>query len=550
MKTSSPKILIYMSCYNHEKFVREAMDSIVGQTYENWELFVVNDGSTDATGDILATYTDPRIHYFDFKTNTQYVGAACFLTATCKEIEADYIACMSSDDKWEINKLEKQIEILMTHPEYKACLTWDKIIFSGSNEGMYKNNTQYSHKKNRNRFEWLVSLLLNGNCFNSCSMLMDKNIFYELDTININYRQLGDYRIWLKLAEKYPFYLLEEELTYYRRHDTNLSETSTSTEIAIRIFNEQYLIIREIMIPMEKDTFRRTFYRLLPYVECNTEEELLAEKFMVLMMHNSSSVLEQVAMDIYYAHCNSEKFISILEDLYDFSRADFFNLTGKGGLQTKLFPDIRNGKNWFSPATILLSAINACKLNEQTLHLYRYNTLFGLWDYSQLYDNRQSFHLILNFITDLRERRKKMLKSNHVLFLVAQSSTYDFSSLIHKKKAEGNECYIAFIPSIMDSMNGNCYRQASAEDAEVLPLYDPEEHSLRFAFDYSKPVDSIYYIDCISNEYESRNMAEGYSLNVEYHAILNQEIHDSLLSSDERVLQIMHSIEIYNEEVS
>lgn len=82
-----PKIGIYMSCYNHEPYVREAMDSIIGQTYKNWVLYVVNDASTDATGDILATYQDERIHYYDFKENTQYVGATNFLQSLLRDVD-------------------------------------------------------------------------------------------------------------------------------------------------------------------------------------------------------------------------------------------------------------------------------------------------------------------------------------------------------------------------------------------------------------------------------------------------------------------------------
>lgn len=203
---NSPKVLIYMCCYNHEKFVREAMDSIIGQTYRNWELFVVNDASTDDTGKILASYQDERVHFFDFATNTKFVGASNFLQDLMKDVEADYIATMSSDDKWELDKLECQIKTLQNHPEYKACFTWDKILFEYDDK-TYKSRTDYSHRENKNRYEWFLQFFLYGNCLNACSMLMDKTVFYELGRMNQSFFSLADYRLWIRLVSKYPFYL-------------------------------------------------------------------------------------------------------------------------------------------------------------------------------------------------------------------------------------------------------------------------------------------------------------------------------------------------------
>ena len=101
------KVAIYMSCYNHEKYVTDAVNSILNQTYPNLELYMVNDSSTDETGKILEQFRDERIHYFDFKENTKFAGASAFLQKLIKNSDADYVACMASDDMWREDKLEK-----------------------------------------------------------------------------------------------------------------------------------------------------------------------------------------------------------------------------------------------------------------------------------------------------------------------------------------------------------------------------------------------------------------------------------------------------------
>lgn len=115
---------------------------------------------------------------------------------------------MASDDMWREDKLEKQICFLTEHPEYKACFTWDKIIFSAE-RNEYRGNKDYSHKENASRFDWLYYFFCVGNCINCNSMFMEKEVFFEIGGVNNYYLQLADYRAWMKLAERYPFYLMK-----------------------------------------------------------------------------------------------------------------------------------------------------------------------------------------------------------------------------------------------------------------------------------------------------------------------------------------------------
>lgn len=545
MDKRMPKVTIFMSCYNHEKYVGEAIDSIIGQTYENWELYVVNDGSTDRSGEIIASYKDERIHYFDFKVNTQFVGAFNFLMDVCGKSDSDYIAGLSSDDKWEKDKLEKQLEVMLAHPEYKACFTWDKVIFSAENRGMYANATTYSHWKNRNRYEWVNIFFVNGNCLNACSMLADKSVFYELGTMNQYYRQLSDFRLWYFLVRKYPFFLMEEELTYYRRHETNISEATP--EVRIRDSNEGYKITKEVFLSMDKETLRRSLYRHLPYMICDTEEELIAEKF-ILLLRYPSYVYEQIAIEFYFDHCNNKRFISIMEDKYSFGTQDFLNLSGKAGMLTCGNPSIREGHKVLTPALVLLNAIDSGKLREDSLDQYRYSTMFDLWNLTNTYEGgRQQFERIRKLVMDLQDKRRGQEK-HKVLFLIAQSCKWDFSPVIQERMKEGAECYIAFVPSWEEAMKGdyNDLPDRKVEGVEMLSLYDRTEHSLYFSFELSKEVDSIYYVDCIDEEYECYNMASGYSLAVDYHCMINNETYWTLSQNDDSILAMMRDIEIYD----
>lgn len=544
---NTPKVVIFMSCYNHEAYVREAMDSVINQTYPNWELYVVNDASTDNTGKILETYKDERIHYYDFKENTAFIGAASFLQDLLVEVEAKYINIFSSDDKWDIHKLQKQVEILESCPEYKCCFTWDKLIFESEND-YYQNLSDYSHRENDNRYEWINQFYYYGNCMNACSALMDKEVFYELGTMNQNYRQLADFRLWFRLACKFPFYILQEELTYYRRHSANLS--IESQESNVRSGNEHYRIIWELFNEINNDTFYRAFYKQLPYSSYNTEEDFLAAKFIVLVNRHTYQA-EQVAIDFYLKNCGNQAFIDILQDKYDYKPQNFLFLTGNGGMQYRLINKVHGSKSEqeyeydVTPADILVNSITAQKLNADNITDYSYVMLLDLADkigMGELFEN------ISNWIFQIRSVKFQEQKSKKVVFIMGEGSEFDIlnemSDVIEDKL---NECYYSIIPTRSHmfqldkkfELTGGCYSES--DGVSYVSVYDEEEHCLKLL----KDADIIYYIDCINDNYEFFDIMAGCSLAVEQNGIMNIERYQDMIRQNSEVLKLFDTVFTY-----
>lgn len=544
-----PKIAVYMSCYNHEKYVGEAVDSILNQTYSNLELFIVNDGSTDGTGKILESYKDERVHYFDFKKNTKFVGAANFLQELIRDLDFDYIATIASDDMWEKDKLEKQVDILINHPEYKACFTWDKIIYSAERDE-YKSNREYSHKENANRFDWMYYFYKHMNCLNACSMLMDKDCFYEIGRMNENFIQLGDFRAWVLLVEKYPFYLIKEELTIYRRHETNLSNQVVS--VCMRTGNELYYIWREVLLPLKKEIFRRVFYRDLVYVRCDSLEDLLAEKFYILFCGAVLSNMKlQVAMDLYFYYCSNKRFVSILENKYSFSSKDFIALTGNAGLEYAINAFVGNevihqeieDVNWYSPGIILLDAIEKQELNEKTLMEYRYTTLLDIYGQTRTYDEGDE-----QFLNVKRTISKLRSLTNHgdkrkVLFIIAVNSSYDIQNCVREDALKVDLVHVGFVPEKVSSFTEK-FAPPECDQFLNIEIYDEKEHCLRF-FDELEEVDVIYFVDCLGADYECEDMLAACPLSVEYNCVLHNDIYQKLVREGARSLGVMNKIKIY-----
>ena len=423
---NNPKVLIYMPCYNHEKYVKEAIDSIVNQTYENWELYVANDGSTDSSASIIASYTDKRIHLFNFKDNTALIGVALFLYNHMRDIDAKYLAGTASDDMWEPDKLEKQVKFLEEHEEYKACFTWDKIILNNLDD-QYSSKTEYSHVKNQSRYNWLRHYLYNDNCMNACSCLMHKDVYYELGGMNQCFRQLADLRLWIMFASKYPIYVYEEELTFYRRHDTNLS--GLSVEVIARDRNEAFNIWTKIFTEIDRETFRRTFYKDILHTEWDTDEAFEAEKFALLLNIRGNRVCESIATNIYLNNSSNQKFLELLEKDYGYTPKDFLKLSGNGGMIYYLINSM-GGKSMpptcekgLSPAYILMNTIDNRVLGAGTLVNYTYS---GLIDLYKLTNGNQQFDKFNLHISQLRGKLFAGKKNKTVFILQGEDSEFDY----------------------------------------------------------------------------------------------------------------------------
>ena len=108
-------VSIIMPAYNCGRFIKESIDSVLAQTYTNWELLIVDDCSTDNTKAIVSTYDDKRIRYM---RNPQNMGAALTRNKALREAKGRYIAFLDADDMWLPEKLERQIAFMQDNGFY------------------------------------------------------------------------------------------------------------------------------------------------------------------------------------------------------------------------------------------------------------------------------------------------------------------------------------------------------------------------------------------------------------------------------------------------
>lgn len=225
------KISVLMAVYNGEKYLKSAIDSILNQTYKNFELLILNDGSTDLSVSIIEEYTDARIKLYHNEINKGliYTRNRLLQLATC-----DLIAIMDCDDISHPQRLEKQIVFLNNNSDVVLCGTFGEIID--------ENNIFLGIKVMPEKNKYLINIeMLFKNQFIHSSVVYYKEIAINMGGYSF-INGCEDYGLFSKMSLKYRLANIDEFLVQYREHNQGISKTNFDTiskgekQISINLF--------------------------------------------------------------------------------------------------------------------------------------------------------------------------------------------------------------------------------------------------------------------------------------------------------------------------
>jgi hypothetical protein len=308
-----PKACVITLCYNHERYIGEAIKSVLAQTCRDLEMHVIDDGSSDGSAEIIKSYLgDGRVFYHGLPKNTGSFGAKRLYLRLAGETRAKYVANLDSDDMWKPDKLEKQLKALKKHPECRACFTWDEVIHEVG-AGPWPLPDNYAQLENRSRHEWFHFFFVWGNRMVTSSMLMERGPFLEFGGFVPEFRKLGGLYLWMLFTMKYPFWLVPEKLTCYRRHAAN---DSSPTGSAIQLYNEEYLMTRRMLAEMDADFFRQAFAGMLRYPDHAGEPFVLIAEQIRLLLACGRFGYDQLAIELYMANAGKPGFPELMEARY------------------------------------------------------------------------------------------------------------------------------------------------------------------------------------------------------------------------------------------
>ena len=228
MDNFSPLVSIVIPVYNGSNYLKEAIDSATAQTYENTEIIVLNDGSTDdgETEKIALSYGD-KIKYFSKKNG----GVASALNVAIKKSKGEYISWLSHDDMYEPEKLKKQIEYLESIENRQVILYTNYSVINKKGDMLYK--TRYNSLEIKNKPLYAI---LRGR-IHGCSMLIPKECFEEISFFDESKPYTQDYDLWFKFIRKIPFVFMDDCLIMSRAHAQQGSKTDKSNEECCNLWN-------------------------------------------------------------------------------------------------------------------------------------------------------------------------------------------------------------------------------------------------------------------------------------------------------------------------
>lgn len=210
-------VSIIMPSYNTGRWIAKSIESVLAQTYEDWELLIVDDCSNDDTDEVVRPYLgDGRVKYFKNEANS---GAAISRNRALREAKGEYIAFLDSDDLWAPSKLEKQLKFMKENGYAFSYHEYSKIDEDGVPLGIHVSGPKVVTKRKMYHYDYVGCL----------------SFIYDVKTMGLiqikDIKKNNDYAILLKAVKMAPCFLLKEELASYRIRKKSISHDKLSKKL-------------------------------------------------------------------------------------------------------------------------------------------------------------------------------------------------------------------------------------------------------------------------------------------------------------------------------
>ncbi len=247
----NPLVSIVMAVYNGASYLQEAINSILSQSYQNFEFLIINDGSTDESEDIIISYKDSRIEYIKNETNLGLIKSLNKGIALAKGV---YILRMDADDISNPNRLQEQVSFMNQNLKVGVCGSFIQNI------GKAKNTVSFYTEDAQIRFRLLLSTYIrHPSVIMRGSVIRDNELRY-----NQNYKHVEDHKLWVDFSKHSQLAIIPKFLLNYRVHNENISvvykEDQANIETKIRM---ELLQKMGIKVNYQEMNLINSFYHLI-----------------------------------------------------------------------------------------------------------------------------------------------------------------------------------------------------------------------------------------------------------------------------------------------
>jgi len=320
-----PKVSVVLTSFNHAPYLRQAIDSVINQTYTDWELLIWDDVSSDNSWDIIQGYSDPRIRAFRNDRNRRYIYAINESITTVAT--GMYIAIHHSDDAWQPEKLTLQVAYLDANPHKGAVFTHVQLI--DEHNSLLLND--WFNVSNQSRAEWLRCLFLNTNKLCHPSAMVRREEYIKAGLYKLVHAQTDDAEMWTRLLFISDIYVIKRKLTLHRIFSTGANVSGDNPKALARKQFEWFEQKKNYLGISLLDLLE-IFPEAKQWLSSTKENNQMYLLAMVLINIGNCQGTRLFGLDLLYRLLTVPATARRIAELYNFDYLDFINLSGEQGL--------------------------------------------------------------------------------------------------------------------------------------------------------------------------------------------------------------------------
>ena len=260
-------ISVVIPAYNSEATILETINSVLQQTYGNFELIVINDGSTDKTLQLLETIKDSRLKIYSYANG----GLSTARNRGIAKAQGEYISFLDADDSWTSDKLESQLTALQKHPDAALAYSWVYFQYETATDSYADTSSYFTG-------DIYAELLLKNFLHNGSNALIRNNVIKEIGCFDPKLKAVEDWDFYLRIAAKYNFVLVPKVQINYRQSASSMTGNIKRMEYYLKIVSDRAFVVAPDKLKYLQKQGRGWIYKYL------------AQQYIKYQLHNFQGV--------------------------------------------------------------------------------------------------------------------------------------------------------------------------------------------------------------------------------------------------------------------
>ena len=340
-----PRISVCIPAYNHERYIRGCINSVLGQSFTDFEIVITDDCSTDGTVDVVKSFSDPRIRLFQLARNQ---GPSVAANNNFREARGDFLCPLASDDLFRPEKLERQLAFLESNPQIGVAFSYMRYVDERGAEIPNHFGYQWVEVENRSRELWLRNFFYQGNSLSAPTAMIRRSVLDKIGPVDPRLLQTQDLDLWIRVCLQFDVHVIPERLIDYRVRDDQQNASSNTPFKQAQVVWELTKVFERYAAIEDRAFFDRIFPEA---AKSGHENWPVKAKLAMVAMNAELPYVRAFGLNLMYELLGDEKTAAaITTSGYGFpaffrsvGEVDVFGVASRASLQSRL-EEARLGK--------------------------------------------------------------------------------------------------------------------------------------------------------------------------------------------------------------